>query len=270
MKRSADEYPTPNVMYSALLLRLVNTPEYIVRPRGQLVYELTNVLTEVRAPYSDPIKTMHAERDAVIERYTQDEIALYDSGTRSAEDFARISKFWLKLANPDGTINSNYGWLLNQKADYGNVQFSPEMSTAWDWARKSLVNDPDTRQAVMLFSRPEFFWPGNKDQVCTLSGCFQIRGGELNFSTNMRSQDIWYGLSYDAAYFCLLLHRMLKELHAAGLSSVRLGTWTHYTHSLHLYDRNLVDAMRVLGYKSPEAAAEAKRNLLLKRHGQPA
>lgn len=252
-------FPTLSVMYHSVLDRLVKRPDYVCSPRGQQIYELLNYQFTVLAPERDPIRTLDEERNKVIADYTARELKLYSSDTRDAAEFAKASKFWAKLANPDGTINSNYGWLIFHKRDCGDTRFNPEMRTAWEWAKQSLISDPDTRQAILFFSRPEFLWVGNKDQVCTLHGQFFIRAKRLHFATVIRSNDVWYGLSYDAPFFCHLQLRMLEELREAGMTDLQPGGWTHMAHSLHLYDRNLVDAFKALGYSQDKATQLAAR-----------
>lgn len=41
--------------------------------------------------------------------YLSKEYFWYKSGDRSVEAASKLSKFWETIANPDGTVNSNYG-----------------------------------------------------------------------------------------------------------------------------------------------------------------
>lgn len=248
-------------MYLKLLLRLINDPDYRCAPRGQRIHELLNYQFTVVEPDERPIVTLDPDRNKVIADYTARELALYESGTRSAEEFAKKgSRFWAKLANPDGTINSNYGWLIFHKRDCGDEELERStggtqagLRTPWEWAKQALLADADTRQALMFFSRPEFLWVGNKDQVCMLHGQFFIRRGRLHLATVIRSNDVWYGLSYDTPFLCHLQARMLRELREAGMEELSLGSWTHMAHSLHLYERNLFDAARAVGFTTEAA-----------------
>ena len=158
--------------------------------------------------------TKDLERNKVIKSYTDKEVELYNSGTNSAEDFGKASKFWLKLANPDGTVNSAYGYLIKHNKSHGNpmyelgadmsmmagstvavaeklMQAAPDyMYTPWQWCLDSLRADKDTRQAVLRFSLPEHFYKGNKDMTCTLEVNVHIREDKLYFSVHMRSIDL--------------------------------------------------------------------------------
>ncbi len=271
-------------MYNSLVHHLLREPDYVCSPRGQLIYEIVDHKFTVLLPEETPVRTFDEDRNKIIADYTAKEMALYASGSRLVADFEKASKFWAKLANPDldgtgATVNSNYGWLLFHKADCGNVAFEHwaqrnadglglaerKLRTPWEWAKRSLLTDRDSRQAILLFARPEFLWVGNLDQVCTLHAQFLIRDGKLHLSTVMRSQDVWFGLTYDCVYFCHLVIRMLAELKACGMTNLTLGHWTHYVHSLHIYDRNLVDIMKAVGFGAPGAVEKRRQELQLRR-----
>jgi thymidylate synthase len=59
----------------------------------------------------------------------------------------------------------------------------------------------------------------------------------------MRSNDIWTGLPYDIVYFTLL-----QKLVADALGK-EYGTYTHFTTSLHLYDK---DEVKIRAALDPE------------------
>ena len=96
----------------------------------------------------------------------------------------------------------------------------------------------------MHFNMPEHQRRGNKDFVCTLTGIFQIRNNKLNFTINMRSNDAILGTPTDIPFFCTLQIQML-ELLKSKYPDLQLGTYTHFSHSLHIYERHfeLVEEM---------------------------
>ena len=231
-----DSFLTTSEAYLAALAALLDRPDWTVGPRGMATRELMNWQLVVERPTSSLVVTASAARNATIARYCETERGLYLAGERSAEVWAeRASKFWLGLANPDGTVNSNYGELMMVRRDM------PGGLTAWEWARESLVADPDTRQAFVRVSRPEHQWRGNRDQVCTMHLHFMLRGGRLHATAVMRSCDAVKGLAYDAPWFCWCLEVMATSL------AVPVGTYAHLAHSLHLYERDVALAERMLG-----------------------
>lgn len=245
--------------YVETLRDVYDNYEYRSAPRGLPIREKTDYTFRILNPINESIKTYDLERNKVIEEYTRKEVELYDSCSNKAEDFGRASKFWLNLANPDGTVNSAYGHLIWRKKSHGNPVFEnggdrvranaeplPGDRTPWEWAKMSLIKDKDTRQAFLRFSLPEHQWVGNKDQTCTMHANFLIRDDKLNLSVVMRSNDLVLGLVYDMPWFVSLIDRMVDELktHYPNLTK---GTYTHTVHSLHIYERNEEMVRKMLG-----------------------
>ena len=106
--------------YLGTLADVYDNPQFVCAPRGQKVREILDYKFVIENPVNEVVVTKDPERNATIADYTRKECELYDSGTNSAEDFGRASKFWLKLANPDGTVNSAYGNLIKFKKSHGN------------------------------------------------------------------------------------------------------------------------------------------------------
>ena len=74
---------------------------------------------------------------------------------RNAETWGKITKFWNGIANPDGTVNSAYGWLIFGDRSCGDPPMNGKpLMTPWEWALKSLTTDKETRQAYLRISQP--------------------------------------------------------------------------------------------------------------------
>lgn len=266
-------YNTIHEAYLGTLQDIYYNYDYRAAPRGQPVREKTDYMFRILSPTQEAIITKDLERNKVIEDYTRKEVELYNSGTNKAADFAKASKFWANLANPDGTVNSAYGYLIWVKT-HGNVfnecsvrdkdlSYSDQMRakvascsrTPWEWAKQSLIADKDSRQAILRFSLPEHQWVGNKDQVCTMHANFLIREDKLNLSVVMRSNDLVLGLVYDLPWFCSLLDRMIEELKPT-YPNLTKGTYTHTVHSLHIYERNQEMVEKMLGTKDGQTPTQ--------------
>lgn len=273
-------YETLHEAYLGTLADVYDNPEFIASPRGQKTREITDYTFRVLSPKVEYIKTHDEERNKVIESYSKKEFEIYDKGTNLVEDFKQISKFWGKLANPDGkTVNSAYGYLIFKNQSHGNpfmenllyeekkndletayrnqiIEY-PELirrrnelknnpRTPWEWAKHSLKSDKNTRQAILRFSLPEHQFVGNLDQTCTMHGNFLIRENKLNLSITMRSNDLMLGLVYDLPWFISLMYRMKDELKDV-YPELEIGYYTHTVHSMHIYDRNEEAILKMLG-----------------------
>ncbi len=259
-------YQTVSEAYLGTLAEVYYNPDVKSAPRGQPCREKLDHTFRVLRPDASPIITKDQKRNLTIASYTAKEVQLYDSCSNSAQDFGEASKFWLSLANPDGTVNSAYGYLIWKNKSAGSDfetetvctspatkpgegsihQMRPVRRTPWEWAKQSLINDKDTRQAILRFSLPEHQWMGNKDQTCTMHGNFLIRNDELHLSVVMRSNDLTLGLVYDLPWFCGLMDKMIEELKPT-YPNLKKGHYTHTVHSLHIYEKNEEMVKKMLG-----------------------
>jgi thymidylate synthase len=156
--------------------------------------------------------------------YLLGETEWYASGSLRVEDIAKYSSFWNSLADPNGTVNSNYGFLINLEKHAGKSQF--------EWCYEALKKDKYTRQAIMNYNQPKHKYPGVKDFVCTISQTFIVREEALDSIVLMRSNDLIYGLTYDLPWFTQL------QINMAGALKLPVGKYHHYDTSLHVYERH--------------------------------
>ncbi len=105
------------------------------------------------------------------------------------------------------------------------------------------------RAVIQLFDAGDLAEEHN-DVPCTCTLQFMIRENELSMFTNMRSNDVYWGLPHDIFSFT-----MLQEIVARKLS-VEIGTYKHAVGSLHLYDSKCGAAQQFLdeGWQSTEMA----------------
>jgi hypothetical protein len=254
--------------YLGTLADVLDNPDYICSPRDQTIKEKLNYQFKVLNPVCESIVTWDDERNETIASYTAKEMELYNSGTNKAEDFAKASSFWNKIANPDGTINSAYGYLVFKNKSHGSqfeteyyeenpfwdeevsngqiVRTRPKMRTPWEFARESLLNDKDTRQAIIRFNLPEHAYIGNKDFTCTMHAIMHIRNNKLHMCTNMRSNDLMLGLVFDSYFFISLMYKMRDELRFK-YKDLQIGEYTHQVHSMHLYVKDQEKIEKMLG-----------------------
>lgn len=261
-------YESLHQAYLGTLADVYDNPDYVSAPRDQKTREKLFYSFKITNPVNEAIVTWDGERNKIINAYTKKECDLYNSGSNSVKDFGEASKFWFKLSNPDGTINSAYGHLIKFKKSHGNPIYElfselqgmnseavstflsqnavNAMRTPWAWCLDALKSDKDTRQAVLRFSLPEHFYKGNKDMVCTLSGTFLIREDKLNFGVHMRSNDLTLGLVYDLSWFIGLMDDMVSELKET-YPNLTKGEYVHTVDSLHIYDRDEDKILKMLG-----------------------
>jgi thymidylate synthase len=199
-------------------------------PRGLKVKEsiLSNFVIDPKEPIAN------FENRKFNWKYLAGELAWYLDQDRDVDFIGSFSNFWGTLTNPNSNeINSNYGSLVFNKEQFG-------------WVIDSLVADKNSRQAIMFFNQPKFQFEGNKDFVCTMYGNFFIRDNKLNMKIQMRSNDIFYGLTFDAPFFSFLLQSVHIKL-LETYPDLQLGDYYHFTDNLHFYERHfsLADSIKI-------------------------
>jgi len=245
-------------VYELALRDTLESPEYTSSPRGMEIKEICNAALIIDDPYF-PLYENEVRSSQF--KYIAGETVWYFTGRKDIEFIDKFSKFWKQLDNGDGTVNSAYG----------NLIFKEPLSDGrnqWQWALDSLIEDRDSRQAILHFNKPSHQWQGNKDFVCTLNGVFQIRDNRLNFTVDMRSNDLILGTATDIAFFCLLQQQMLKHLQV-WYPNLKMGNYTHIVHSLHIYERHFDLVKRMLDKPFMQMSYPPLKENLITTKGHP-
>lgn len=221
-------------IYKDILNDLLNKPEYTSNPRGMEVKEIINCVIEVHEPNMNMFKSEHRSSP---EKYIGAELLWYFSGTNKSDFIENYASLWKQLKNEKGEVNSAYGNLIfREKNEHDYTQYG--------WVIQSLKKDKDSRQAFMHFNKPHHQHDGNKDQVCTLTALFHIRDNKLHMTLNMRSNDVILGFMTDFTFFNILHQQVFLHI-KKYYPEIEMGSYTHTSHSMHLYARHydLVERM---------------------------
>jgi thymidylate synthase len=242
-------FETTSQAYLGIMSEVLYNPEYISSPRGMKCLEILDMQYRVLQPDSKPIVTCDEERNLVIADYTVKELEWYLSGNMNAD--SAPSAFWKKLANPDGTINSNYGYLVlhdnSEGCRYESDYPFEVYRTPYEWALETLKKDKDSRQAIIRYNKPEHAWMGTKDFCCTLNAVIHIRENKLHMSVDQRSGDANFGLVYDIPWHCWLQDKIITDLKST-YPELQKGSFTHLVHSFHIYERDIERIKKMLGH----------------------
>ena len=229
--------------YDYITYDLMHDADYETAPRGLKIKEMLGAHITIE----DPTKNLFSNPKRSIPRsYLADELCLYFSGTADPAKYAKASPFWGTIVEND-QINSAYGNLIFSMED------TPDQLSQWQWAVNSLVADIDSRQALMHFNRPRHQYTGNKDFPCTVSCQWFIRDGRLHLITYMRSNDVFFGMTFDVPFFTVLMQAMQISLKNRGVD-VEIGPYTHFAGSLHAYERDFDTLNEMINFEfTPES-----------------
>ena len=185
----------------------------------------TKALFNVGFYMEDPSQKIITNKERKFsEKYAESEWLWYLSGDRSVERLGaihgKIPPIWLRMADENGDVNSNYGWQWKR-----NNQLYKVIAM--------LENNPKTRQATISIYDGKEIENYSKDTPCTYAVQFTILDNKLCMSVLMRSNDLWYGFCNDQYQFASLQQMVADSL------SIETGWYYHYAHNMHLYNDKL-------------------------------
>lgn len=213
MKMEADNI---NQLYHDILVRILDKGKEV---NGTL--ELTNTQFTLTNLDNNVITI----REKMSFKYLLGELIWYFSGSNDVDFIGKFSSFWENISDDGKTSNSAYGYILQNKFDFNQVEQIVEI----------LTEDKGSRRALMNINTPHNQVIETKDEPCTIALQYYIRDGKLHSTGMMRSNDMWFGFPYDIPYFTEL------QKYIADRLGVEVGTYTHFVTSMHIYERNLED-----------------------------
>ena len=205
--------------------------EMIGRQQG-MIRELRDIVIDIENPrcnvLSVPFRNMSR-------KYAAAEFALYMHKTNDVEAFSHYAKRWKDLAYKGAEISSAYGHRIFTERQYYSGAGDCTKVSRFDYAIQQLVENQDSKNAVIMMRDDSDMREGLKDRCCTLYIQFFIRDGALDCKVVMRSSDFWFGLPYDIFWYTNLQQIALYTYTKKANKSVRLGTFTMECNSLHVY-----------------------------------
>ena len=171
-----------NNAWAASLATVLTEGSY-VSPRGSMTKELLHSPLVVDMQY--PVLTVKERK--LNYRFMAAEAYWILTGLNTVADIAPYNKNIAQFSD-DGIVYAG--------------AYGPEIQKQLNFVVGKLVQDPDTRQAVMTIwkQNPE----PSKDIPCTVALSFMIRDNYLHCHTFMRSNDLWLGTPYDVFNFSML------------------------------------------------------------------
>lgn len=188
-----------------------------------------------------PAASFIADEDTIFGKpnsYIERELQWYLSQSLNVHDIpGKTPPIWLDISDKDGNINSNYGWCA----------FSLENGLQFSAACRSLMNNINSRQALIIYQRPTMHVDsvknGMKDFICTNAYQYLWNGESLDCIVQMRSNDCHFGYKNDRAWAKYLLDRMSTDLHVeAGVIHWQVGSLHCYERDFHLIEDYIHDS----------------------------
>lgn len=217
-----------NKVWEKAVNRLLNENEIIPGRNGD-IYELLHTLISIENPKQ---KWVYNRIPPMSLGFALAELVWIMNG----EEEAKIINYWNpSLKKYAGNHEHYYGAYGKRiRSHYGFDQLEK--------AYQALQSIPESRQVVIqIYDTKTDFpvengKPRDEDIPCNICSLLKIRKNRLEWSQTMRSNDVLLGLPYNFVQFT-----GLQEI-LAGWLNIDVGTYNHYSDSLHLY---LNDAKKI-------------------------
>ena len=176
------------------------------------------------------------------EKYVNQELAWYLSEDLNVDPMMSNVHIWQTICDKDGKINSNYGWLI----------FSEKNGYQYMNCVDRLVENPNTKRGVMIYTRPSMWTDckknGMQDFICTDGVQCVIREGRLIYMVKQRSCDLIFGLFNDLAWHQWVYNEMTKDLRSRGVHLVGEGMIMYFPFNLHVYEKHFERLTKMVEY----------------------
>ena len=207
-------------------------------------FEMNDIRTignEVQQSDTIEIQNSHflADQNWIIRQpnmeYFERELEWYKSMSLNVNDIpGKVPDMWQACADKDGRINSNYGWCI----------FSKE--NQFDCCLDKLIEDPHSREAIMIYNRPEMWLDYNDNGMHDFMCCQNVQyfinereGGKfLDCIVNFRSNDAVFGYCNDYLWNVYVLELLAEELQRKTRQQINAGLIWWNAGSLHIYSRH--------------------------------
>lgn len=208
------------------LKKKLDNQEFVIDKSGVKTVEL--IAPRIELNPEQPVLTFNGRKTPL--KYVEEELKWYLSQDLNIEEISKSASIWKDVSDKNGFVNSNYGYLL----------FHPSNFLQYKNCVKELNNNPETRRAIQIYTRPSMQYEYNKDGmsdfICTLSHQFMIRNNELISVVNFRSSDFIFGFFNDFYWFAYI-HRMIyNDIH--NMNKISIGKLIFIPNSLHVYERH--------------------------------
>lgn len=223
---------------------ILNTQDVWDNSRDGKVKEILDFKTTLLNPYK---RVVGGQKRNINIFFLLAEAMWIFAGHKDVRFLTYFNKTMAEFSDDGKVFHAPYGFRLRHWGVRSEDKYMEEnMHAAQGYdqvadAIRIFQNNPNSRQVVMMIWNPDFdLGTNSRDIPCNDCVMMKIRDGELFTTIQNRSNDLHWGLPTNIFQFGFLSELM------ANILSVRLGTQTHNSQSLHIYDWNTI-ASRMRG-----------------------
>lgn len=206
-----------------------------VKDLGPCVYQISE----------DQFRLCYIKERAINPFFALAEFSWIISGSNELQPLQYFISNYNNFSDDRNTLNGAYGYRLRNH--FGTDQIEK--------AIEQLKTNPQSRRVVLTMWSVEDLTKDSKDIPCNTTIYLKIRDNKLDITITNRSNDLYLGVPYNVFVFYLLQSYIANEL------NLELGIQTHFTDSLHLYEKNFLDVKKIIDNNSYESIDSIQQNI---------
>lgn len=216
-------------------IKLLRVQEHSLNGRTGQVFELLHTFISIEEPKQ---KWIYNRIPPISIGYALAELVWIINGEERSDIINTWNPSLEKYAGKGDIYHGAYGKRIRSHFGFDQIEKAYE----------ALQSVPESRQVVMQIYDTKVDFPiengvpRNEDIPCNICSLLKVRNGKLEWSQIMRSNDVLLGMPYNFVQFT-----GLQEI-IAGWLEIDLGSYNHYSDSLHLYKRD-IDKIGILQEK---------------------
>ena len=220
-----------NAFYSTKQLQNSRTGR--VKDLGRTVYQIKN----------DSFRLCFLKERDLNPFFAFAEFSWIIEGSNKLDSLEYFISIYNQFSDDGHTLNGAYGFRLKEHFKIDQIQ----------QAINILKDDDITRRVVLTMYSPEDLLSDSKDIPCNTTIYLKIRNAKLDITILNRSNDLFLGVPYNVFVFYLLQVYISKEVNC------KVGTQTHYTDSLHLYEKHFDKVEKIIRNNSINEIIELEK-----------
>ncbi|NCD07093.1 MAG: thymidylate synthase [Spirochaetia bacterium] len=166
-------------------------------------------------------------------------------GLNSVEPLQHYIKTYDQFSDDGSTLNGAYGYRLKSYFHINQIKEAIDL----------LKKDAHSRRVVLTMYSPDDLQKDSKDIPCNTTIYLKIKNNKLDMTILNRSNDLYLGVPYNVFVFFIL------QCYIASQLKCELGIQTHYTDSLHLYERDFDKVKCILDSNSLQSISGIEKQL---------
>lgn len=225
MFQVVDENDADNVWQKLAKLFLPDGPAIEQAGRGGQATEVLHAAFSIRDPRQ---RWIGSRSPALNPAFAIAEVLWIVTGRNDSDFLNYFNPSYPSFAGEGSIYDGAYGFRLRQHFGFDQLERAYLALRANETSRQVVLQIWDPRVDLPK----ETGTPSSTDVPCNVVAILKVRNRRLEWTQIMRSNDLFRGLPHNIVQFT-----SLQEIFAGWLG-VELGTYNHFSDSLHLYEKD--------------------------------